>query len=174
MRFPAPRSFVLPALVLALGAAPSLASAEKPTGKGMGLGGLGTRAPAARKAKPVNPKKEKAIRRLLVAAKATETGDAVMTAMRQVLPGDDAFWETWTQEFFAAFQDELVTIYDEHLDLDEIQALTRFYESEVGQRILSKQRAIAMDSAAVGQALGMKIVQRMMEAQKEGGAEGAP
>lgn len=73
------------------------------------------------------------------------------------------------EKFFAEFEDELVVIYDKHLALEEIEALTEFYESSMGKRILSKQRAIAMDSAAAGQALSMRIVQEILRE-----AEAAP
>lgn len=163
------RSLVLAALVLALGA-PLLAQAQGPTGAG--LGGLGTRSSAPQK-KAVEPKKAAAIRKLIVTMKADELGDAVVDAMRQVVPGTDEFWEGWKKEFFATFTDELVHIYDRHLDMEEIQALTKFYESDVGKRLIAKQRTIAMDSAAVGQELGMQALQRLMQKMQEGGANGS-
>jgi len=160
--FPIRSSFAA-ALVLAL-ALPALAEGQTPPA----MGGLGVRAPApkgAADAKAVAPKKAKAIRRLLVASNASETGDAIVAAIRQSLPlpGDDEFWNTWTKKFLTEFEDELVVIYDRHFGMEEIEALTKFYESAIGKRILSKQRAIAMDSAAAGQALGMRIVEAILQ-----------
>lgn len=158
MTSPAPFRFVLFALVL-LFASPALAQ-----GPG-GMGGLGTRAPAPAKVDPmkVDAKKEKAIRKLLAVTNSAEMTDALMEQMLLAIPGSDEFWAEWKKEFAAAFEDAMVLIYGKHFDMEEIQAMTRFYESDVGKRIVAKTKIVTMESTLIGQQLGMQMAQRILQ-----------
>jgi hypothetical protein len=157
------RLFSLLSLALALFASP-LAHAEKAEEK-------------AQKS-AVDPAKEKAIRHLMKISKSAEAGqmilDGMKEAMQRNMPSATAdFWKNFpTQEILAEFEDALVVIYDKHLTMEEIRALTQFYESPVGKSILDKLRVIGMESAAAGQDLSAKIVQRVLERTRGAGDTG--
>jgi len=123
----------------------------------------------------VEPAKEKAIRHLMKISKSAEAGqmilDGMKEAMQRNMPSAADFWKEFpTEELLEEFEDSLVAIYDKHLTMEEIQALTKFYESPVGKSILEKLRVIGMESAALGQDFSAKIVQRVVEKTRGTGA----
>jgi|GEM_PF-1902812 len=124
----------------------------------------------------IDPAKEKAIRHLMKISKVRETGqriiEGVKEAMQRSVPSSAEAWKNFpTEKLLAEFEDALVAVYDRHMTLDEVQALTKFYESPEGRQILEKLRAIGAESAVVGQEFSAKILQQVLE--KSRGAQPA-
>jgi hypothetical protein len=94
-------------------------------------------------------------------------------AMKEGLPGE--FWDTFSQEAKVnAFDDlmgQMVTLYLEHYNEEELDHQIAYMKSPITQKIVAKQPMIMQESIAIGskwgQELGEKIARKIMEA-KEG------
>lgn len=156
---------VLTSLALALSLLPVFAGAQPAKAP----------APADAAKKKLDPAKEKAIRKLLNLSKADESGDMILEGMIQSLKRSmpslpESFWKELSREkILKDFEEVLVGIYDRHLTMEEIAAITKFYESPVGKSVLEKMRAISMDSAQAGQEFSATVLRMVMdEAEKKG------
>ena len=71
--------------------------------------------------------------------------------------------DTFTQKYTAsappsAVTDAVVKIYAQHFSLEDIQGITKFYESPVGQRMVKEMPDVARDSQSVGMQMDQKVV----------------
>jgi hypothetical protein len=57
------------------------------------------------------------------------------------------------------FAEEVAALYARNFTVDEIQQVTAFYRSPVGQKFLEKTPVIAQESMVMGQKFGQRIVQ---------------
>lgn len=127
-----------------------------------------TSRPAEDSAKPA------AIRKLIVATGAAELGKQMMS---QIFDGFQKNGISIPDEFRDGFikridMDELtnltVPIYEKHLDLETIQAMTTFYESPAGRKVIVALPKIMQESMEVGQKWGMRLGQQIIaELEKE-------
>jgi len=76
----------------------------------------------------------------------------------RAIPADQLpkFMDTFSQKFTAglpptAVNDAIVGIYAKHFSLDDIQVLTKFYESPVGQRIVKEMPDVDQQMRVAGQ-----------------------
>lgn len=53
--------------------------------------------------------------------------------------------------------DQMATIYARHFSVDEMHAMTAFYQTPAGQKLLAEQPAIARETLAAGQQFGRAI-----------------
>jgi hypothetical protein len=128
---------------------------------------------AAAPAEKLDPAKETAIRHLLEITGGAKEGEninegmtgRVKEVMTRALPADQLpkFMDTFTQKFTAsappsAVTDAVVKIYAQHFSLEDIQGITKFYESPVGQRMVKEMPDVARDSQSVGMQMGQKVV----------------
>lgn len=117
--------------------------------------------------------KEVAIRRLLLLTGATNlTAQMLESAMPQIrsivgsaLPQGERekFIEDFSQRLRARFGSDdminaIVPIYARHFSLEDIKALTQFYESSVGQRFVRALPQISKESQAAGAQIGQSAV----------------
>jgi uncharacterized protein len=128
---------------------------------------------AAAPAEKLDPAKETAIRHLLEITGGAKEGEninegmtgRVKEVMTRALPADQLpkFMDTFTQKFTAsappsAVTDAVVKIYAQHFSLEDIQGITKFYESPVGQRMVKEMPDVARESQSVGMQMGQKVV----------------
>jgi hypothetical protein len=128
---------------------------------------------AAAPAEKLDPAKEAAIRHLLDITGGAKEGEninegmtgRVKEVMTRALPADQLpkFMDTFTQKFTAsappsAVTDAVVKIYAQHFSLEDIQGITKFYESPVGQRMVKEMPDVARDSQSVGMQMDQKVV----------------
>src|SRR5580704_11371075 len=124
-------------------------------------------------AEKLDPAKEAAIRHLLEITGETKEGqninagmtDRVKEVMTRALPADQLpkFMDTFSQKFTAsappsAVTDAVVKIYAQHFSLEDIQGVTKFYESSLGQRMVKEMPDVARESQSVGMQMDQKVV----------------
>ena len=117
------------------------------------------------------------VHRLLDVMNAGEMGVQMMTTMinqfQMMMPEVPAeYWE----EFLARVQAEdlngiVAPIYQRHFTEDEVVAMTDFYESPIGQVVLSKMPVVLEESMAAGQVWGEQLVNDLIEDLLEKGYE---
>ncbi len=130
----------------------------------------------------IEPEKMAAIERLIEASGQAELMKQGMLAMiDQMRPAMAELPQEFFDEFKkAALGDELmellIPVYDRHFTSKEIEELTRFYESPIGQTLVSKQPLVQQDAMGVGQQWGQRKALEIMEDLRERGvlASGHP
>jgi hypothetical protein len=139
-----------------------------------------TPAPADKPVEKLDPAKEAAIRHLMDITETSKMGDNLNIALiRQVrefmtraLPPDQLskFMDTFSQKYTpkaspAAVTDAMVPIYARNFSMEEIQSLTKFYESPLGQHVVKVMPQVVGESQAAGaqidQPIAMTILRSM-------------
>lgn len=110
-------------------------------------------------------------RQLLVVSGSGELGAQVaqqsIAGFKQMVPQvPPEFWQEFAKEINSKeLIDMLVPVYEKHFTVAEMNALIKFYESDIGKALVKKQPMIALDSQKIGmkwgQELGEKIVERL-------------
>jgi uncharacterized protein len=129
--------------------------------------------PAAKPATPapdkpaekLDPAKEAAIRHLMDITETSKMGENINAAItRQVhdvmgraIPPDQLpkFMDTFSQKFAvsappSAVTDAMVPIYAKNFTMEDIQGLTKFYESPLGQRVVKLMPEVSAQTQAAG------------------------
>jgi uncharacterized protein len=123
----------------------------------------------------VDSAKVVAIRRLLDVMGARASMAAVMQTRMDMLKRQmpDVPAEFWTQLMAEAKGEELINlvipIYDQHYSIEEIKALTTFFESPTGRKFVAEQPAMLRESMAVGAAWGREAGARIMKKLEDAG-----
>jgi uncharacterized protein len=117
-------------------------------------------------AEKIDPAKDAAIRHLMDITETSKMGANIANYITgkvhdgagHTIPADQLpkFMNTFSQKFTAglpptAVNDAIVAIYAKHFSLDDIQALTKFYESPIGQRIVKEMPDVDQQMAVAGQ-----------------------
>jgi hypothetical protein len=166
------RTAVLAALLCAAG--PALAQTPTPstTPTLAPHANPGQAAPAKPAAQPlpppekIDPAKEAAIRHLMDITESSKMGENIASfitgqvhnGVGRALPADQLpkFMDTFSQKFTAglpptAVNDAIVAIYAKHFSMEDIQGLTKFYESPIGQRIVKEMPDVDQQMRTAGQ-----------------------
>ena len=140
----------------------------------------GQAAPSAPATAPekLDPAKEAAIRHLLDITGVSKEGEDISagwitkvhdTMSRGAIPADQVakFMDTFTAKFNAsapphAVTDAMVAIYARHFSLDDIQAVTKFYESPIGQRMVKEMPDVSRESQGVGMQMDQKAALQVL------------
>lgn len=133
-----------------------------------------TEAPAAAKpAEKLDPAKEAAIRHLLDLTQTSKMGDnlnvgftaEVKRQMSGAIPPEQLpkFMETFSQKYVpnapaSAVTDAIVPIYAKAFTMEEIQGLTKFYESPLGQHAVQVMPQVSQESQFAGVQVDRPIV----------------
>jgi hypothetical protein len=140
--------------------------------------GTDSKAPAEK----LDPAKEAAIRHLLDVTGESKEGENINTGMTgrvhdvmsRALPADQLpkFMDTFSQRFAAgappsAVTDAVVKIYAQHFSLEDIQGITKFYESPVGQRMVKEMPDVVRDSQDAGMQMDQKVVIAVLRGMSE-------
>jgi hypothetical protein len=122
-----------------------------------------TPAPAPEK---IDPAKDAAIRHLMDITESSKMGEnianfitsQVHSGIGRALPADQLpkFMDAFSQKFTAgipptAVNDAIVAIYAKHFSMEDIQGLTKFYESPIGQRIVKEMPDVDQQMRTAGQ-----------------------
>ena len=79
----------------------------------------------------------------------------------------EAFWEKLNQRMRGTAMDELVDklvpVYQKHMSLEDIKAITAFYRTPAGQKLATKQPLIMQESMQIGKEWGGQIGQQIAE-----------
>jgi uncharacterized protein len=117
-------------------------------------------------AEKIDPAKAVAIRHLMDITESSKMGDNIANYITgqvhngagRAIPADQLpkFMDTFSQKFTAglpptAVNDAIVAIYAKHFSMDDIQVLTKFYESPVGQRIVKEMPDVDQQMRVAGQ-----------------------
>jgi len=134
-------------------------------------------AAAAAPAEKLDPAKEGAIRHLLDVTGESKEGENLVAGwtsrvhdgMSRAIPPDQLpkFMETFTAKFNAsaspnAVTDSMVTIYARHFSMEDIQGITKFYESPLGQRMVKEMPEVSRESQTAGVQLDQKVVMQVL------------
>ena len=71
-----------------------------------------------------------------------------------------AFWDRFlaeTRNRRGEFEDLVVPVYDRHFSADELRQLIAFYQSPIGQKMITEQPAVLQESMEAGRQWGMKV-----------------
>ncbi|MEM7455342.1 MAG: DUF2059 domain-containing protein [Planctomycetota bacterium] len=115
------------------------------------------------------------IRRLMEMTGQAEMGRQIVGQMvgmfQQQNPSIPAeFWENFMAEVDTNEMVELVIpMYEKHFTKEDIMAMTEFYLSPIGQKMLAAQPLIMQESMAIGQQWGANIAQRAAQKMRESG-----
>jgi len=125
----------------------------------------------------LDPAKEAAIRHLLDITGESKEGqnistgmtNQVHTVMGRSIPPDQLpkFMDTFTAKFNAgappnAVTDAMVAIYARHFSLEDIQAMTKFYESPVGQQMVKEMPDVSRESQTAGMQMDQKVAMQVL------------
>ncbi|MGF1451190.1 MAG: DUF2059 domain-containing protein [Opitutales bacterium] len=116
-----------------------------------------------------------AARSLLEATGAAERSERMLGRMFRQLDEamprvNDSYWQQAREAVdLEAFVIKQAEIYAAHYTLDELEELTAFYESALGQRLLQEQTAIRRESLQLGQQWGEGIARRVLSRLSERG-----
>jgi uncharacterized protein len=133
-------------------------------------------------AEKIDPAKDAAIRHLMDITETSKMGENIASYITsrvhdgagRAIPADQfpKFMDTFSQKFTAgipptAVNDAIVAIYAKHFSLDDIQALTKFYESPVGQRLVKEMPDVNQQMGVAGQqietAVAISVLRSMMD-----------
>jgi hypothetical protein len=85
--------------------------------------------------------------------------------MSRVVPADQLpkFMETFTTKFSAsappaAITDAMVAIYARHFSIEDIQGVTKFYESPLGQLMVKEMPDVSREAQTTGMQMDQKVV----------------
>jgi uncharacterized protein len=136
-------------------------------------------APAPEKA---DPAKLAAIRHLMEITNTSKMGDnitngitsQIQSVMGRAIPSDrlQKFMETFSEKFSeaapaSAVNDNTAAIYARHFSIEDIQGLTKFYESPLGQRVVKSLPQAQEEAYSSGQQMdqqaAMKILREMSD-----------
>ena len=125
----------------------------------------------------LDPAKDAAIRHLLDITGESKEGqnistgmtNQVHTVMGRSIPPDQLpkFMDTFTAKFNAgappnAVTDAMVAIYARHFSLEDIQAMTKFYESPVGQQMVKEMPDVSRESQTAGMQMDQKVAMQVL------------
>jgi hypothetical protein len=133
------------------------------------------RADSFSRAPAVDAAKDSAIRKLLdvmgVRANMAVAMEGMIDLYKQRMP-------SVPPDFWAQFQtavsgneliDMMVPIYDRHYSLEEIRALTAFYDSPTGRKFVAEQPVMVKESMAAGAAWGRDVGAKIMKKLQDAG-----
>jgi uncharacterized protein len=128
-------------------------------------------------AEKLDPAKEAAIRHLMEITEVNKMGDnislaitsQVHNAMGRAIPPDQLskFMDTFSQKFTAsapssAVTDAMVPVYAKHFSMEDIQALTKFYETPLGRQIVKVMPDVASESQMAGAQIDQKAAMAVL------------
>jgi uncharacterized protein len=161
-----------------LAQAPPGAAQQKPpsTQPGQPAANPDATAPATPPAK-LDPAKDAAIRHLLDITGESKEGqnissgmtDQVHKVLGRAIPPDQLpkFMDTFTTKFNAgappnAVTDAMVAIYARHFSMEDIQGITKFYESPVGQLMVKEMPDVSKESQNAGLQMDQKVAMQVL------------
>jgi hypothetical protein len=82
----------------------------------------------------------------------------------------ESFWkEVWSKIDFNEMLEQMVPVHEKYLTREEIKELLKFYESPVGQRLVSVMPRISEETTVAGQKWVLGVGQMIEKKLEEGG-----
>ncbi len=136
-------------------------------------------------AKPILPdaEKEKDIRQLITLTSGDKMGEQVLDQMipemQKMIPQvPPTFWQEFRKKTkMSELIDRLLPIYDKYYSKEDVKGLIQFYQTPLGQKIISVIPAISRESNMVGSAWGQEKAQEViseLQAKEAAGPKPAP
>lgn len=87
----------------------------------------------------------------------------ILAPMKSSFPQvPDRFWQETVEEFkMDELVDRLVPVYEKYYTRDDILGIIAFYQSPLGQKLISTQPQVMQESLAVGQEFGQEVAARV-------------
>jgi uncharacterized protein len=129
-------------------------------------------APPAAPAEKIDPAKDAAIRNLIEITQVSKMGDNISAAltnqvrnvMGRAIPAEQLpkFMDTFTQKFTSSapssnVTDAIVQVYAKHFTLEDVQELTKFYQTPLGQRVVKTMPEVSQESEQAGAKIDQKV-----------------
>jgi hypothetical protein len=109
---------------------------------------------------------------------AKDINSQVRSAMSRAITGDrlQKFMDDFSQKFTAAapssyVAENTVAVYARHFSMEDIEGLTKFYESPVGQRVLKSLPEAQQEAFSSGQQLDQQAAMKVLRGLSEDYAE---
>jgi len=129
---------------------------------------------------PSSPSEDRAAKRTEIRKLIELTGAANISAdaLRKIIDPlragfpqvPEEFWNTFIKEVHSdELIDLVVPIYDKYYTRDEIQDLTRFYQSPIGQKTIKVLPKLSAEAIDAGQEWGKMVADRAMRKLREQG-----
>jgi len=132
----------------------------------------------------ISPEKEKSIRQLLDVMGTTKLTQQMTTQMMAMLkqsqPGvPEELWSRFEKKLDAReVIDLVIPVYDKHFSKEDIDGLTAFYESPLGQKVVRTLPQVSQESMEIGQAWGRRkaeeVLQELQQERSKPSQKGAP
>jgi hypothetical protein len=132
----------------------------------------GAAAPAVAQNK-LDPGKEKSIRRVLEVTGSQkmmiQVSTQLIASMKQAQPNvPEEFWSGFEKKLSSQeLIDQLVPIYDKYYSKQDLDGLIAFYESPLGQKVLSTMPQVMQESMQIGQTWGKQKAEEVIREIKE-------
>jgi hypothetical protein len=100
-----------------------------------------------------------------VHAMAQQMMDQMIPEMQKALPDIPAeFWQGIRKKIKTdGFTERLLPIYDKYYSKEDVKGLVAFYQTSLGQKVVSTTPGISSESQAVGSAWGKEIAQQVID-----------
>jgi hypothetical protein len=121
----------------------------------------------------MSPEKDKLIRRVLEVTGAQKTmvqvSSQLIGSFKQSQPNvPEEFWNRLEKKFGSQdLLEHLIPIYDKYYSEQDLIGLLAFYESPLGQKVLSTMPQVMQESMQVGQAWGKQKAEEVLRELKE-------
>lgn len=129
----------------------------------------------------VDPQKEKSIRRLMEitgsAKVGIQVGQQIIASLRQSQPSlPEEFWTDMNSKFNSdALVNLVVPIYAKYYTQEDLDGLIAFYQTPLGQKVISTLPQISQESVQAGQAWGQQLAEQVIQdMQQRYNADGTP
>jgi hypothetical protein len=137
-------------------------------------------------AEKADPARLAAIRHLMEITNTSKMGDNISngimsnvhSVMGRAIPGDrlQKFMETFSQKFSemapaSAVNDNTAAVYARHFSMEDIQGLTKFYESPLGQRVLKSLPEAQEEAYSSGQQMDQQAAMQVLRGMSDEYAE---
>lgn len=84
----------------------------------------------------------------------------------------EEFWtglESRLNAMYDRIIQEMIPIYQKYLTLEDVRAITKFYETPVGKKLAASNTQISMEAMPIAQKIAMETMQSLMTEMKEKG-----
>jgi uncharacterized protein len=138
--------------------------------------------PLAAQSVPADSLKRTEARALLALTDAAgamvRTMEMAIPAQREAMPQvPEAFWSKmieFAKRDSPQLVEAMVPLYTSRFSLDELQALSAFYRTPLGQKLAAAMPAVSADGMKIGMEWGQRVGQEAMAAMNESAATPAP
>ncbi len=125
-----------------------------------------------------NAEYKAAVQAMFEASGSDATFKAALSQMMSMLRGqyssvDAAIWDELEAEFMKSSMmdllDEMVPVYQRHMGLEDLKAITEFYKTPAGKKLAEKTPLITQESMKVGEKWGQGVAEKVLARLQEKG-----